>query len=205
MLSATLKIPLCRDCCGHVEQFNVPLPLVFEQYFLQTGLFEAYWILESVLLVIPASLKELEGLRRTLWYIQYMILFSAFPALHSDARLKWWNWTPRFMKHDAMHGCMYKPVSSPCTFIQFISIRWQRKEGSWGTNVNRMFCVGPSERLRLSCVWEYISRCVWAWWNEGDDAGRGGLSFENLICDRGRDVFGYRFLQYLEAQQQHLL
>lgn len=37
-------------------------------------------------------------------------------------------------------------------------------------------------------------------WNEGDDPGRGGLSYENLICDRGRDVFGYRlFLQYLEA------
>ncbi len=55
----------------------------------------------------------------------------------------------------------------PCTQIPFISVHWPRKEGSWGSNVNRMFCIGPFERLWFSRVWEYISRCVGAWWNKG--------------------------------------
>lgn len=29
---------------------------------------------------------------------------------------------------------------------------------------------------------------LWAWWSEGEDPSRGGLSCENSICDCGRDV-----------------
>lgn len=84
-------------------------------------------------------------------------------------------------------------------------VHWRRKEGSWGSNANRMFRTGPFKGLWFSCVWDYISRCVWARWNVGmmlkEDVWVVGI----WSVTPKETFFGSRFLQYLESQQQHLL
>lgn len=89
---------------------------------------------------------------------------------------------------------LFAQPHKPCTQIPFISVQWRRKEGSWGSNVNRMFRIGPFERFD-SHVFENIFQDVFE-----HDGMRG--SFWQRMCELWEFC---RLLHYLEAQQQCLL
>lgn len=120
---------------------------------------------------------------------------------HGGHILWWENLTSTLMsakKKNCAGSHCYSPgflhADKYCAQFFFNQICWWKKEGSWESNVNRMFQIRPFERFH-SRVFEYIFQHVMEF---------GGWCWQRM-CDCVGDIFGPTLLRYLEAQQYHLL
>lgn len=85
---------------------------------------------------------------------------------HGGHILWWENLTSTLMsakKKNCAGSHCYSPgflhADKYCAQFFFIQICWWKKEGSWESNVNRMFQIRPFERVSFQGVWVYISTC----------------------------------------------